>query len=85
MKFGPRNKNEAVIFAEEGFRVQIQFELYKLMKAKGWDLDDFAEAIDMDPATMAQIFESDCFVDIRILGRMFYALGVKPKFIFEKL
>jgi len=84
-KFGPKNKKEACIFAEETFRVQIQYELCRLMHFKGWTQNQFADAVDMDPATMDQIFESDCYMDIRILARMFYVLGVKPKFIFEKI
>lgn len=82
--FGTQNKKECIIFAEEAFHVQIQNALYKLMKQKRWDETQFADAIDMDPATLNQIMDSDCCVDVRTLGKMFYVLGVTPKIIFDK-
>lgn len=84
-KFGHRNKKEKIIFAEEAFRVHIQCELYKLIKKNKWSLNKFAAKMEMDQSTINQIFESDFYTDIMVLAKMFYILGVEPRFIFEEI
>jgi hypothetical protein len=84
-KFGPQNKKEELIFAQEEFRVLVQVELFKLMNRRGYTTASLAKKLKTDIQSINCIFDSDFYLDVLTLGKIFYILGVKCNLSFEDL
>lgn len=81
-KFLPKDEREALIFAGEDFRVDLQGEIYRLMQEQGLTNKQLAKKIGVKVSRIKRIFANDCNVRPRLLGKVFHALGVKPKLSF---
>ncbi len=77
--FLPKDYKEALIFAGEEFRVNLQGEIHRLMQERGVSVKQLAKMIGVKPSRIKRIFADDCNVRPNLLGRVFYALGVVPK------
>jgi transcriptional regulator with XRE-family HTH domain len=77
--FRPKNKSEARIFAEEEFRVDVQQTIHSLMLQKKLTQKGLAKALGVSEARVSQIFSESCNVTVRMLARIFFALGERCK------
>lgn len=71
---GPRNEDEKEVFTVEGFRVDVQHRMQKLMNERGVDKKELAKRLAVSPARISQIFSDECNITIRMLARVFHAL-----------
>lgn len=81
-RFLPKDEKEALIFAGEAFRVDLQGEIHRLMQERGISRKELAKKIGVRASRIKRIFEDDCNVRPRLLGKVFHALGVKPNLSF---
>lgn len=79
-KFGPRNKKEAIVFAEEKLRVDIQHELFKAMKRNGVSVSQLARRLGIGIYDVERFFSSGCDISIKLLARIFHVLGEEIQF-----
>ncbi|PXA98493.1 hypothetical protein DMC47_08315 [Nostoc sp. 3335mG] len=70
------DKEQAAIFAEEAFVVDVQSFLHHMMEEKGFSRADLAKAMGVSRARITQIFsdESKNFT-VRLLARAAHAMG----------
>ena len=73
--FGPRGPREELVFAGENFRIEVQHMAYRLMREQGVSQEDLARLLDVDVSKIKRFFSDDCKVPIRMIGRIFHALG----------
>jgi transcriptional regulator with XRE-family HTH domain len=77
MDFGPRSEREELTFAAEGFRIDVQHELYRVMQEKRVSQKELARRLGVTEARVSQVFADNCNVTLRTLGKIFHALGVE--------
>lgn len=77
--FGPQNEEEALVFAEEAFRVDTQTKIHELMLEKGLTKKDLAERLKVSGARISQVFSDRANLTIRNVARIFFALGEVPR------
>jgi transcriptional regulator with XRE-family HTH domain len=66
--------------------VTIRLRVRELREAKGMTQEQLARAAKVRPATLTQIENARTTrVDLRVLERMAYALGVDPGFLIERV
>lgn len=80
MSFGPRDANEAVIFALEGLRSDFQYEVLKALKTQSLTQADLARRLGVAPAWVSQILSDDANVTLESIAKVFAALGVNCSF-----
>lgn len=73
--FGPRNEEEAEVFAEETFRVDVQQAIHKLMLAQNISRKDLAGRLRTMEAEVDELFGDDAKIDFRMLARIFHVLN----------
>lgn len=74
MTLGPRNDAEKEVFAVEGFRVDVQYLIQKLMNDRGVSHTELARKLSISDAEVHEIFSDECNLNIRMLARIFHAL-----------
>jgi transcriptional regulator with XRE-family HTH domain len=79
MNLGPKNHAEEFIFAEEEFRVHVQYTIQKLLNDKKGTRSQLASALGVTEARVSQIFSSQCNLTLRMLGKIFHVLGEKAQ------
>lgn len=72
---GPKNNNEARIFAEEKFRVGVQFMIQSTMRKKNVSQKELARRLNISEARISRFFSPGCNITVRNLARIFHALG----------
>jgi transcriptional regulator with XRE-family HTH domain len=66
-------------YAEEGFIVEVQYELSKLLKSKGVSRTAFAKSMGVSPAYVSQILgDEGANLTCRTIAKAFIALGEVP-------
>ena len=75
MTIGPRNDDEARVFAAQAFIVDTQFRLHQLLKAKGVSQAELAERLKLTPARVSAMFGPRPNLTLETIGRIFAALG----------
>ncbi|WP_276118773.1 helix-turn-helix domain-containing protein [Pararhizobium qamdonense] len=81
MKFGPTDAKEAIIFATEELRADIQYEIMRGMKAAGVSRAELAKRIGVSAAWVSQILSDDANLTIESIAKVFLALGCQPKML----
>ncbi|HEU4583631.1 MAG TPA: helix-turn-helix domain-containing protein [Polyangiaceae bacterium] len=77
--FAPRNEDEALIFAEEAFRVETQTKIHELMVEKGLTKQDLAKRLKVSGARISQVFSDRANLTLRNIARIFFAMGEVPR------
>jgi transcriptional regulator with XRE-family HTH domain len=77
MSLGPKDEQEAEIFAVERFRVDIQHHLQALMNRQGVTQKELAGRLHISEARVSQFFSDDCNITIKGLARIFHALNAE--------
>jgi hypothetical protein len=76
-RFGPRDEQEAAVYAEEYFRVDIQQKIYSLMLSQKVSDQELASRLRVPEECVKGFFRDDAKIDFRTLARIFYVLGHK--------
>jgi transcriptional regulator with XRE-family HTH domain len=79
MPLKPKTHEEALLFAEEGFRVHVQHSIQKLLKNKGVSHSQLAQKLGISLEEVEEIFSSDCKLTIRGLARIYFVLEADLK------
>lgn len=74
MGFGPQNKDEALVFASEGLRADIQLEILKALKAQNLSQTALAERLGCSPACVSQFLDDDANLTIESMAKVLLAL-----------
>lgn len=77
--FGPRNDEEAAIFAEESFRVDVQCLIHQKMLEKGIGRREIAKRLGIPVVEFNKFFGHECDVTVRELAAIFHVLGFYPE------
>ena len=72
-KFGPRNKDEEIIFAEAKYIINIQCKVQKILNEKKIDSHILGNMLN-DHGLVETLFSPDGNITIRELGRVFHVL-----------
>ena len=83
--FVPRDEEEALVFAEENFRVDVQHKIHKLMVAQGISDKDLAKLLDVTEEDVEDFFGDDAMIDLRMLARIFHVLGFRCELKLEQI
>lgn len=81
--FGPRNEEEALVFAEENFRVDVQHQIHRIMGVQGISDKDLAERLGLTEEDVESFFGDDAMIDFRMLARIFHVLNTRCKLSWE--
>ncbi len=84
MNFGPKNSEEAVVFAREGFGVDVQVAIHERMLAAGVNREQLAELLGWSDVRVDFLFDDDADIDVRTFAEVCHALGCRPVIGFEK-
>ncbi len=76
MNFGSKNKTEELIFAEEAFRVDIQYIIQKAMNEQGISSEELAKRCQLTTEEIDAIQNSTHKIPIRLIGRICFGLGL---------
>ncbi|NUP13828.1 MAG: helix-turn-helix transcriptional regulator [Polyangiaceae bacterium] len=82
MSFGPKNAAEAVIFAEEGFRVHVQVMVQTRLNELGITQRELAKRLGVSDERASQLLSNEARLTVRTVGRIFHALGCEPRLTF---
>lgn len=74
MSIDPRNESEREIFAIEGFRVDVQYRIHKVMRRRGVTQRELARRLKLSESRVSQFFSDECNITIRQLAKIFHAL-----------
>lgn len=77
--FGPRNESEEIVFAEEGFLVDVQVTIHELMLKHRVSKKKLAEKLGITTHELNRFFTGDHDLTVREVGRIFHALGLEPE------
>ena len=80
MKFGPNNADEALIFAHEELRADVQYQILKALKQSGMSQAELAKKIGVSSAWISQILSDDANLTLETVSKIFYALGLQCRF-----
>ena len=83
--FGPQNEEEALVFAEENFRVDVQHKIHKLMVVQGISDKDLAERLGVTEEDVEGFLGDDAMIDLRMLARIFHVLGFRCELKLEQI
>lgn len=72
---GPRGRRERLVWAAERFRVDIQYRLHCLMRAKGIDRAQLAALMGWKAERVERLFSDEHDITLRTLGALCHALG----------
>jgi transcriptional regulator with XRE-family HTH domain len=72
--FGPQNKDEALVFASEGLRADIQYEILKALKAQNLSQTALAERLGCSSACVSQFLDDDANLTIESMAKVLLAL-----------
>ena len=72
---GPRDAEEELIFAAERLRTSVQRTIHRLLRQKGISQHELGRRLGVTDACVSQYFGDDCNLTIRLLARIFHALG----------
>lgn len=75
MKFGPADNKEALEFAIEELRADVQYEVLRAMKQAGMSQADLARKLGVSQAWVSQILGDDANLTVESLAKVFLALG----------
>lgn len=75
VKFGPRNEDEKQIFAIEGFRVDLQYAVQKLMKAQGVSRGEIARRLNISTKDISKFFLPTANPTAQTIAKLFFALN----------
>ncbi|SOC46242.1 helix-turn-helix protein [Rhizobium subbaraonis] len=75
MNFGPMNHEEAVIFATEELRANIQYDILRSMKAQGLSQAKLAAKMNVSAAWVSQMLSDDANLTVESIAKVYYALG----------
>jgi len=73
--FGPKNETEERIFAEQKFRVYVQFLIKRTMNRKNISEKELAEKLGTTEFHVNQFFSPKCNIKVLDLAAIFWALG----------
>lgn len=83
--FGPKSKTEALIFAEEKIRVNLQISIHQMMKFKGMGIGQLARAIRLKKSILERMLSDDGHISVRDVARIFHSFGYEAIFVFQPL
>ena len=75
MTFGPKDAEEALIYAQENLIVDFQHAIQKLLNLSGMSRRELAARSDMNEAQLSQLFKDSANPTLKTVARVFYALG----------
>jgi hypothetical protein len=73
--FGPRNAEEAEVFAVEHFIADTQFRLHQLLEVKGVSRSELAAKLGVPKSRVTAMFGSHSNLTLQTIGRILFALG----------
>ena len=73
--FGPRNAEEAEVFAVEHFIADTQFRLHQLLEVKGVSRSELAAKLGVPKSRVTAMFGSHSNLTLQTVGRILFALG----------
>src|SRR5262245_190399 len=74
MGFGPQNKDEALVFACEGLRADIQYQILKALKEQNLSQNALAERLGCTPACVSQFLDDDANLTTDSMAKVLIAL-----------
>lgn len=80
MTFGPSDRKEAEIFALEGLRADVQYEILKAIRAAGITQAELARRMGVKPAWVSQLLGDDANLTLESIAKIFTALNVDCRF-----
>jgi len=80
--FGPKNKEEAMVYAEEKFRVYTQYAINVEMDKRQVSEQQLRHLLNADNEFMTRIFETGD-ITIRELAKIFYVLGKECRLVID--
>jgi transcriptional regulator with XRE-family HTH domain len=75
MRFGPKSKDEARIFAFEELRADVQYAILRRMKEAGLTQAQLAKKIEKSPAWVSQILGDEANLTLETIATVFMGLG----------
>ncbi|ANH06257.1 helix-turn-helix domain-containing protein [Shinella sp. HZN7] len=77
MNFGPKNHDEAVVFATEELRAQVQYDILRQIKAAGLSQAQLAQRMGVSAAWVSQVLSDDANLTLETIAKIYVALGRK--------
>lgn len=78
MMFGPRNKKEELIIAEERYRVDLQYRIQRRMNECGINSKQLAKMLNMSKSKLyKKIFDHDAKLPARLVAKVFHVMGAQ--------
>jgi DNA-binding Xre family transcriptional regulator len=75
--FGPKSDSEKEIFAIESFRVDVQYDIHKLMRERGVTEEELARRLGFSQERVGRMFTDECAISVRDLAKIFFVLDSK--------
>ncbi len=77
MTIGPKNKDEARVFAEENLVADVQVALHRALEKADVSRSQLAARLGVTPARVTQLFDSNANPTLRMLARVLHALELE--------
>ena len=82
--FGPKTEEEALLFAEEEFRVDVQETLHELSESSGLSRKEVADKLGWRLIKLENMFSDESFVSAGNVAAICHVLGYEPVFTARK-
>lgn len=83
MNFGPKNNQEAVIFAVEELRASVQYDILRHLKTAGISQAQLAARMGVSAAWISQLLSDDANLTLESVAKVYAALGQKCSVVAE--
>lgn len=83
MNFGPKDNEEAVIFAVEELRASVQYEILRQLKIAGLSQAQLAARMGVSAPWVSQLLSDDANLTIESVAKVYAALGRKCNMVTE--
>lgn len=84
MTFGPKNAEEVVVFAEEGFRVHVQHQVQTRLNELGLTHRDLARRMGVSDQRVSQLLSDSARLTVQTVARIFHHLGREVRLASEE-
>jgi plasmid maintenance system antidote protein VapI len=81
--FKPNDRSEAEVFAFEGLRADVQYDVLRGMQEAGISKAALAREMNVSAARVSQLLDDDANLTLETIAKIFVALGRKPRFVSE--
>lgn len=84
MKFGPKNQEEAVIFAIEELRADVQYDILRSLKEAGLSQAQLAKKMGVSAAWVSQLLSDEANLTVESIAKVYAALDKTVGFKSER-